>query len=160
MKITRAVCCMILSMLTLLSLGIISSLSADSYTLSCPKNMQLSEDGAYCTDGAHSTDLNADLFTECSSSEDCPNAFPCCSGWCTDTQSNDRNCGWCGHVCPMDTPDCYYGRCVNILKWPYETPSSYVIYSIEGCKPWYLHVRRRSGDLPKLFIRSSNLILK
>jgi hypothetical protein len=37
-----------------------------------------------------------------------------CTGTCTFTGSDPRNCGACGHVCPAATPYCSQGVCSNV----------------------------------------------
>ncbi|TAK20558.1 MAG: hypothetical protein EPO40_31355 [Myxococcaceae bacterium] len=34
-----------------------------------------------------------------------------CPAGCVDTESDTRNCGWCGHVCPPENATCSYGGC-------------------------------------------------
>lgn len=41
----------------------------------------------------------------------CPSPLTFCSGMCTDTDTDNRNCGECGHVCEAPEPNCVSGRC-------------------------------------------------
>ena len=111
---------MILSLTILLSLGTISSLSVEQNAFSCPKDMQISEDGTYCTD--LKTDESADYGTipttleYCTSNTDCPLLNPmvkCCSGKCVNTYLDDYNCGICGWVC-QGGKRCLGGNCEYI----------------------------------------------
>lgn len=39
-----------------------------------------------------------------------------CGGTCVDTQTNPNDCGFCGHVCPTQTPSCLAGACIAPLQ--------------------------------------------
>ena len=99
------VSCIILSVLTLLSFGIIGSLSADQ-TTSCPKGMTL-------CNGTHCADLKSDESACGKCGIVCPAGLSCfngtcgclagetlCGGRCVDTSFDQNNCGKCGDSCP------------------------------------------------------------
>lgn len=97
--------CIILSVLTLLSLGIMGSLSADQ-AASCPKGMTL-------CNGTHCADLMSDEAACGACGNVCPAGLSCnkgvcgceedemlCDGKCVEARYDASNCGKCGNVCP------------------------------------------------------------
>src|SRR5262245_24555413 len=44
----------------------------------------------------------------------CPGGTSCCSGVCSDIDSDPDNCGACGRRCGSKAPDCCSGVCVNL----------------------------------------------
>lgn len=108
-------CCMILSVMILLSFGIIDSLSADQ-TRSCPKGMTL-------CNGTHCAYLKSDESACGSCGKVCPPGLSCfngtcgclqgetlCSGTCVDTSFDINNCGKCCNSCPGEE-FCINGGC-------------------------------------------------
>lgn len=110
------VSCIILSVLTLLSFGIIGSLSADQ-TTSCPKGMTL-------CNGTHCADLKNDESACGSCGNVCPAGLSCvngtcgceeddvlCDGKCVDIRFDGSNCGKCGNSCSGEGQFCNDGTC-------------------------------------------------
>jgi hypothetical protein len=98
--------CIILSILTLLSLGIMGSLSAAPSSTACPKDMTV-------CNGTHCTDLKSDESSCGSCGHVCTMGLSCfngtcacqkgetlCNGRCVDTSFDTNNCGKCGTSCP------------------------------------------------------------
>jgi hypothetical protein len=51
------------------------------------------------------------LCGRCGAYACCPTSSVCCSGTCTDLNSDPHNCGACGYVCNQSTPFCNQGTC-------------------------------------------------
>jgi hypothetical protein len=73
---------------------------------SCPAGLVCSEYGCALPscDGAHDYQACFYVYTQ-------PDfAAQCCGKTCAHLYSDNKNCGYCGHVCPGNAP-CYYGVC-------------------------------------------------
>ena len=111
------VSCIILSVLTLLSFGIIGSLSAAPSSISCPKDMTVCENGTHCAD-LISDESNCGSFgnvcpigTSCINGTcKCLEGETLCGGRCVDTSFDPNNCGKCGGYCPGEQ-FCTNGGC-------------------------------------------------
>lgn len=111
------VSCIILSILILLSFGIISGLSTATNPIACPRNMTVCENGTHCTD------LESDESNCGSCGNICPIGTSClngtchclegetlCNGKCVDVSFDFNNCGKCGNSCPGEQ-FCTSGGC-------------------------------------------------
>jgi hypothetical protein len=53
------------------------------------------------------------LCGSCGAYACCTTSAACCNGTCTALNSDPKNCGACGYVCPESTPICNQGTCGN-----------------------------------------------